>query len=185
MRSPPGVYQESIHFIRSPSGFVGECQLQTKSALDLGVWYINIFWRVLNDYMSGNFVVSQTTPCRSLPHLWLFYVTCRHHTSRLDCIRYAYHVHTVLEGVIRPGKLTSALLIPCPMLTPIYPFPFLQLPYRHTPYNPSSIHMAHWRLWAFGTTGYLMATTHLPLSPPQPPFAFSQTLAFWKASICM
>ena len=122
--------------------------------------------------MSGNFVVSQTTPCRPLPHLWLFYVTCWRHTSRLDCIRYIYHVHIILEGVIRPGKLASALLIPCPILTLIYPSPLLQLPSRRTSHNPSSVHMAHRWLWAFGTPGYFMATTYLPFLPHNLPSLF-------------
>ena len=127
--------------------------------------------------MSENFVVSQTTPCSLLPHLWPFYTTCRRPTSRLDCIRYIYHVHTIWEGVTRPGNPASALLIPSPMLTPIYPSPLLQLPYRGTSHNPSPIHMAHQQLWILEPLDSLWLPLISPFPPP-PPFAFSQTQAF-------
>ena len=100
--------------------------------------------------MSGNFVVSQTTPCSLLPHLWPFYMTCRHPTSCLDCIRYIYHVHTIWEGVTRPGNPASALLIPCPMLTLIYPSPLLQLCSCHIGILPTILHLHTWPTDDFG-----------------------------------
>ena len=126
--------------------------------------------------------MSQTVPSRSPPQFWPFCMSYRCSASRLDPPIHIHDVYSTWDGIIKPGKSASALMIPWAHTDLHFPISFV-LAILYACFPSYTIYMdASPTIWSLGH--HQVVHVHGPILP-MPSLRFFQPQSYKRAEGCM